>query len=63
MAFKIIFHEDKCIGCGACSAVCPDNWELNGDKAHPKVTNLEEKGCNADAQDICPTGAIEIVEE
>jgi len=24
---KVIHEKDKCIGCGACVAVCPDFWK------------------------------------
>jgi len=61
--YRIIFHEDRCIGCGACQAVCPENWELHGDKSRPKKLELEELSCNEEAKNVCPTGAIEIVEE
>lgn len=61
---KIIikFNRDTCIGCGACVATCPDNWELDGDKVKPKKTELTEIGCNQDAKDVCPTDSIEIEE-
>ena len=63
---KIIFHKDKCIGCGACAATCPDNWEVkeqDGEfKAKPKKTELEEVGCNKEAAEGCPVQAIEIKE-
>ena len=42
MAVKIVHEIDKCIGCGACAAVCPDNWEMAGDKAKPKQIELQE---------------------
>ena len=58
--FKIEFHRDECIGCGACASVCPDNWELKGDKSHPKKTELNEIGCNQEAVDVCPVQCIKI---
>jgi len=58
--FKIEFHRDECIGCGACVSVCPDNWELKGDKSHPKKTELNEIGCNQEAVDVCPVQCIKI---
>ena len=36
MGFKIIQDKNKCVGCGACVAVCPDNWVHQGDKPVPK---------------------------
>ena len=59
---KITQERDKCIGCGACTAVCPDNWEMKGDKAHPKKTEVSEVGCNKEAADACPVQCIHIEE-
>ncbi len=72
--YKITHHVDDCIGCGSCSAICPDFWELvegNEYKAHlkgsKKVNNteeleIEEKDfkCNKEAIDICPVECIKI---
>ncbi len=61
----IIKHDDaKCIGCGVCVALCPDNWELGTDgKAHPKKTEVEELGCNEQAAKSCPMKCISIEEK
>ena len=59
--FKIEQDRDACIGCGACVSVCPDNWEMKGDKSHPKKTELDEVGCNQEAADVCPVQCIKIV--
>ncbi len=58
---KIEYNKDECIGCGACVAQC-DNWELEGDKAKPKKTELDDVGCNKDAADGCPVNCIKVVE-
>ncbi len=59
--FKIIV-TDECIGCGQCVNVC-DNYELGSDGySHPKVEEVDEKGCNEAAADICPVSAIKIEE-
>ena len=57
---KIEFKKEDCIGCGACAAICPDNWVLKGDKASPKKIELKEIGCNQDAADGCPVECIKI---
>lgn len=59
---QIEYNKDDCIGCGSCAAICPDNWEMDGDKAKPKKTNLNDIGCNQDAADACPNECIKIVE-
>ncbi len=69
---KIILDRNKCIGCGACAALCPKYFEmsedgkssLKGAKVKPK-TQIEELtikklGCAQDAADSCPVKAINI---
>jgi len=58
--YKIIHRVNECIGCGACASVCPDNWEMKGDKSKPKKTELTDIGCNQEAADVCPVQCIEI---
>lgn len=64
--YKIVFSRDDCIGCGACTNACPDNWEMNeaGDKAQPKLLKIDDKSyqCNRDAEDVCPVDAIKVEE-
>ena len=61
MAIKINHDKPTCIGCGACAAVCPDNWEMGDDgKANPKSTDLPEEGCNMDAANSCPVKCIHL---
>lgn len=47
--------EDKCIGCGACEATCPDGFEMKDDKAHVKDANAK---CIDEAISTCPVEAI-----
>ncbi len=63
--FRITVDRKKCIGCGACAAQCPDNFELEtGEEYKAKVKHAEvtELGCNKDAESICPVQAIKIEE-
>jgi ferredoxin len=62
MPFKIIVDREACIGCGSCAAICPDNWEMEGDKSKPKKTQVSESGCNKEAADACPVQCIKIKE-
>lgn len=55
---KILFDKEKCIGCGTCASICPDNWEIKGDKASPKKKEIKEVGCNQEAADSCPVQCI-----
>ena len=58
MGVKIEQDQEKCVGCGTCVQVCPDNWEMietdDGPKSKPKKTELDDVGCNQDAADSCP---------
>ena len=59
---KIFLDKEKCIGCGACQAVCPKYFELNNDKSSLKKEEIEEKdiNCVKEAINGCPVQAIEI---
>jgi ferredoxin len=69
---KITQKHNDCIGCGACTAVCPDFWEMGNDgKAHLKGGDLDggiyslevdkkKVGCNFDAKDVCPVQVISV---
>ncbi len=59
MKYKIEFEKEDCRGCGACTQC--ENWKMGDDgKAYPVETELEEIGCNQNAEDICPVGIIKI---
>lgn len=70
---KVICEIEKCIGCGGCAAVCPENWEL-GDDGKTKLIGgainsegnwekeIQEPGCHKDAVEGCPAQCIHIKE-
>ncbi len=77
MGKVIVLHERwKCIGCGACAAVNPDNWEmmedgksdLHGGNVVKEETadgelqklELDEVGQNQEAADSCPVNCIHV---
>ncbi len=51
--------KKKCIGCGACAAVCPEVFEMKGNKANVKVKETDNP-CAKDAASNCPVQAITI---
>jgi ferredoxin len=53
--------KNKCIGCGACSATCPQVFEMGDDgKAHVKAgADLKKNAkCIKEAIESCPVDAI-----
>lgn len=60
--FKIEVDQEKCISCGACTTICPDNFELKGadNKSFAKKSELDEIGCGQEAADACPVQCIKI---
>ncbi|MDO8648136.1 MAG: ferredoxin [Candidatus Diapherotrites archaeon] len=59
--FKIEHDREGCISCGACAAVCPENWEMASDgKSKCLKTDLEILGCNETAASGCPVNVIHI---
>ena len=53
MAVKV--DKEKCIGCGACEAVCPEGFMMKGDKA---VVKSQKAKCIKEAAESCPVQAI-----
>jgi len=64
VAVKITQDRDACIGCGACVAVCPANWEMVSDgKSQAKNSNPKDLGCNLDAAKSCPVTCIHVEQD
>ncbi len=48
--------KEKCIGCGACAASCPEVFEMSDGKA--KVKSQKNLPCVKKAIESCPVNAI-----
>lgn len=57
---KVILDQDKCIGCGACVAIDPENFDFEDRLS--KVINDTATPTAKDAEEACPTGAITILD-
>ncbi len=58
--------DNLCIGCGACAALVPEEFDINDDGvayALNDTINDENKDLVNDAKENCPTSAISISEE
>ena len=52
--------NEKCTGCKICVNMCPEGFEMDGEKA---VVIDPEATCLKDAADACPVDAIELDDE
>jgi ferredoxin len=61
---KTKVDPDICTGDEICTQVCPEIFQMNGDKAVAKTEQVPEnlKDCVKEAASSCPTEAI-IIEE
>lgn len=62
---KAKVDRDACIGCGLCTTICPQVFEMDDDQiaiviADPVPTNAEDEA--REAEESCPTSAISIEE-
>lgn len=71
----ISHYRNKCIGCGSCALVCPQNWEISEEDGLATLIGSQKKGNayvgevdlddaedNKKASDICPVGIIRLSE-
>lgn len=64
MKAKVI--ENICIGCGACQALAPEVFEINDNGVSECTKTIipeEDKEAVLEAQENCPTNAIDVEEE
>jgi ferredoxin len=61
---RVTVDPDICIGCTICTQICPEEYEMRGDKAaaitNPVPAGLQDKAKNAAEQ--CPVDAIKVEE-
>ena len=53
--------NDSCIGCGACTAVCPEVFDLNADGLAENIIGevpAELADAAKEAAESCPVGAV-----
>jgi ferredoxin len=62
MPFKISVDKGKCIGCQNCANVCPAMFRMNGDKAQPIKSKVDDAKCAGKAASECPVQAITVKE-
>lgn len=63
---KVKLSNDKCIGCGACTAIDPEHFDFDNENNVCKVIsqeNVENSASIQEAVESCPVGAISITEE
>ena len=57
----VSIDRDACIGCGVCTTICPDVFELDDEgKATIKEGADTSVDCVKEAAENCPTNAIQV---
>ena len=51
--------NEGCLGCGACTGICPDVFELDDEGLAKVIVEETEDPAVQDAIDCCPVGVIE----
>lgn len=60
MVHKIIVDKNKCVGCGACIATCPNVFKIKDGKAFAVKSEVEKLTCEKEAESACPVSAISV---
>ena len=62
---KAKVNQNACIGCGACAAICPEEFEITDEGIAKEIKeNIDNNNKDAviEASEGCPTSAIEVNE-
>lgn len=54
---KVDLNKERCIGCGACMSIAPDNFTF-GDDGRAEMINPELTDAAIEASEMCPVSAI-----
>jgi len=71
--FTVTHYRNKCIGCGMCAMIAPQNWKMSEEDGLATLEGAEDKGqfwvgkisaedldVNKDAEEACPVDIIKI---
>ena len=60
MAKKVVINKDDCFGCGACTATCPEVFQMEDDGKAGVVAQPSDEldAAVEDAVNGCPVAAI-----
>jgi ferredoxin len=62
--WRIRIDQDICVGSGTCTSIAPDFFTLNEeDRSCAPSTPVPPDPRLIDAAELCPTGAIELVDD
>ena len=56
----INISKNKCVGCGLCLSVCPEQIKIEGGRA---IIKKQDENCLKRAVKVCPQGAIKNINE
>lgn len=56
---KVNVNED-CIGCGLCESMCPQVFQMNGDRSEVVDNSETYRDLAEEAAAACPVSAIEV---
>jgi ferredoxin len=57
---KVTVDKDSCIGCGACAAIAPDIFVMEGGKSKVKKAAPSDAALAKEASDSCPVSCISV---